>query len=69
MSAQGNKDKEPVKVSVQNIYRLTPQQYQELEKKATSKVHFRDETNAVQAGYLVGVQDVLRLVRDGFTVG
>lgn len=68
MSATDRGDKINPQVTVKNIYRLNSQQYQELETKALSGVRFRDDTGPVQAGFLAGVEHVLRLVRNGFTI-
>jgi len=64
-----NKVETRVETRVENkvYHRLSPSQYLELERKALSRLSFRDETGSTQAGYLVGVHEVLRLVRDGFT--
>ena len=61
------KNKGDTPVQFQNIYRLLPSQYQELEKKAISGLRFRDDTGPVQSGFLNGVEHVLRLIREGFT--
>lgn len=55
-------------VQVKNIYRLTNQQYMELEKKALTKGQFRDDSSAEHLGVIVGIEHVLRLVREGFTL-
>lgn len=64
MSAQ---DKKPVDTQVQ-VHNLSKTQYVELEKKALAGLRFRDDTAPVQSGFLNGVEHVLRLVREGFTV-
>lgn len=67
MSARENK--EPVKEQVQvQLFNLTRGQYMELEKKALAGLRFRDDTGSVQSGFLNGVEHVLRVVREGFTV-
>jgi hypothetical protein len=58
-------DQKPTKVLV---HVLTQEQYKQLEQRALSKITFRDETSATAAGYLAGVHEVLKLVRDGFSV-
>lgn len=48
---------------------LSLTQYKALEGQALAGVRFRDDTGPVQSGFLNGVEHVLRLVRQGFTVG
>lgn len=64
MSAQENKPAIALR-----IYTLSNTQYLELEKQALARIQFRDETNDIQAGYLLGVEAVLRLIRKGFVAG
>jgi hypothetical protein len=46
---------------------LSQEAYKSLEKQALSRITIRDESGPVQAGYLAGVHDTLRILRDGFT--
>lgn len=66
MDASGNKPAQD-KGQVQ-LYTLTKGQYLQLEGRALGGVRFRDDTGPVQSGFLNGVEHVLRLVREGFTV-
>ena len=48
--------------------RLTAEVYQDLERKVGQVVVTR-ETTDLQAGYQLGVQAVLKLLRDGYVIG
>ena len=50
-----------------SLSKLSKQQYEALEKQALSRISMRDDTQAVQAGYLAGVHDVLRIIRNDYT--
>jgi len=50
------------------MFRLSPDAYAELER----KVHppfVQNETTVLQAGYQLGIQAVLKLLREGYVVG
>lgn len=64
---KGNAQEQP-KVEVKTYHRLSQAQYQELEKKVISRFQFTDTTGDLQAGALIGVEAVLRELRQGFTV-
>ena len=49
------------------IYRLSQQQYQELERKVLVG-QVREDTSPVQSGFYNGIEHVLRKLREGFTV-
>lgn len=53
---------------MKQIYRLTPEVYRELEKKVLSDIFVSDKTTDIQAGYMLGIQKVLKEVRDGFAI-
>lgn len=53
---------------MEQIYRLTPEVYTALENKILSNVLVNDKTTEIQAGYMLGIQKVLKELRDGFTV-
>lgn len=50
------------------VYRLTPEVYSQLEEKLLSDVLVNKETTDLQAGYMLGIQKVLKVLRDGFTI-
>ena len=50
-------------------YRLQKETYQQLENKLLSDVLVNDKTTDLQAGYMLGIQKVLKVLRDGFTIG
>jgi hypothetical protein len=63
--------REPITGQVQaTVYshRLSREQYVVLEQRALLGVSVREDTTAIQAGYLAGIEHVLRLIRDGFSV-
>lgn len=60
MNAQEQKQ---VKVQVT----LSSDQYKRLEQQALQGLSLREDTSAIQAGYMLGVGAVLRLIREGFT--
>lgn len=49
-------------------FRLTPEAYRALEKSLLSDIYVNDKTTEAQAGYMLGIQKVLKVVRDGFTI-
>lgn len=51
------------------IFRLDPASYEQLERKVLSDVVVSDKTTDIQAGYMLGIQKVLRELRVGFTIG
>lgn len=51
-----------------NIYRLSSDVYEQLEKLLPSPI-VTDKTTEHQVGYLLGIQHVLGIIRRGFTVG
>lgn len=51
------------------IFRLDPVSYEQLERKVLSDVVVSDKTTDIQAGYMLGIQKVLRELRVGFTIG
>jgi hypothetical protein len=56
---------EPV-AEVRNLNRLTQAQYDELEKQARAVTVVNQTTTDLQAGYQLGMQHVLKVVRDGW---
>lgn len=50
-------------------FRLSPDAYIQLEKQILSDVVVSDKTTEIQAGYMLGIQKVLKVIRDGFTIG
>ncbi|QYD70143.1 hypothetical protein KZJ38_07500 [Paraburkholderia edwinii] len=52
----------------QVVVRLDPFTYRELEQKLTPPV-VTTQTTELLAGYQLGVQSVLKLLREGYTVG
>lgn len=59
-----SKEKESTKV----VINLHPDVYKAIEAKFR-KPSVSNTTSEIEAGYLLGVQDVLRLLREGYTVG
>lgn len=55
-------------MSNQEVIILTKEQYKALEKQCPGPVPHSD-TNPVEAGYLLGIQFVLKKLREGFTNG
>lgn len=53
----------------QTIWRLDPRVYAELEKKIGSPPVVGPSTTELEAGYKLGVQYVLKILRDGFVTG
>ena len=51
---------------IETVVRLVPAVYASLEKQLPKPV-VTDNTSALQAGYQLGVQAVLKLLREGFT--
>ena len=51
------------------VFRLDPISYEQLERKVLSDVVVSDKTTDIQAGYMLGIQKVLRELRVGFTIG
>lgn len=51
----------------QTMFRLSPQAYEELEHKLPQMVVQRDTTD-LQAGMQLGIQMVLKMLRDGYVV-
>ena len=51
---------------IETVVRLSPAIYSSLEKQLPKPV-VTDNTSALQAGYQLGVQAVLKLLREGFT--
>lgn len=58
----------PEAVKPQEFARLRSDVYQDLERKCGAIVVTR-ETTDVQAGFQLGVQHVLRLLREGYVIG
>lgn len=54
--------------TTQTIVRLTPEVYKDLEKQVR-RLTVNSTTTPLEAGYALGVQDVLRLLRDGYVTG
>ncbi|CDK30099.1 hypothetical protein AMP1_28 [Burkholderia phage AMP1] len=52
----------------QVVIRLDPEQYRTLERQVPPPV-VTTQTTELLAGYQLGVQSVLKLLREGFTVG
>ena len=50
------------------VIRLTPDVYDELVRKLIP-LHVDNNTTELQAGYQLGIQKVLTLLRDGYTIG
>lgn len=49
-------------------FRLDQQVYEELEKKVMASPIVTKETTELQAGFQLGVQHVLKVLRDGYTI-
>lgn len=49
-------------------FRLSPEAYEQLEKALLSEVYVSKDTTELQAGYMLGIQKTLKVLRDGFTV-
>lgn len=49
-------------------YRLNFDVYKQLETKVLSDIYVNDKTTDIQAGYMLGIQKVLKEIRDGFTI-
>lgn len=49
-------------------WRLSQEQYEVLETKLLSDVIVSEKTTDLQAGYMLGIQKTLKVLRDGFTV-
>ncbi len=47
---------------------MSPTAYKELETKINSTIHISDKTTDLMAGEMLGVQKVLKALRDGFVV-
>lgn len=56
------------KPQIQTYTRLTREVYEDLEKKV-GRVMVNRETTDLQAGYQLGVQAVLQMLREGYVVG
>lgn len=52
----------------ETIYRLTPEVYQQLENSLLSDIPVNAQTTEIQAGYMLGIQKALKVLRDGFTI-
>lgn len=53
---------------MKQVYRLNPDVYRDLERKVLSDIYISKETTDIQAGYMLGIQKVLKELRDGFTI-
>lgn len=62
MDKDGSHEIPPV---VQQIFRLTPQVYADLEKQV-ARFDVRSDTSPQEVGFMLGVQFVLRKLRDGY---
>lgn len=51
---------------VVEYHRLSPQAYADLEKATAFVPHVAEDTTNIQAGFMLGVQHVLRTLRNGF---
>lgn len=51
------------------VMRLTKEQYAQLVKQLPGSVAVTAETTPMQAGYMLGVQTVLKLLREGYVIG
>lgn len=56
-------------VREQTLWRLDPRVYTDLEKKIGSPPLVGPSTTELEAGYKLGVQYVLKILRDGFVSG
>jgi len=56
-------------MQVDTVFRLDAASYEQLERKILSDVIVSDKTTEIQAGYMLGIQKVLREIRNGFTIG
>lgn len=50
------------------FFRLTPEAYKALEAKVLSDIYVTDKTTDIQAGHMLGIQKVLKELRDGFVI-
>ena len=55
-------------IKSQTMFRLSPDAYAELERKVQPPF-VQNETTVLQAGYQLGIQAVLKLLREGYVVG
>lgn len=60
--------RDPNTIKFTNYARLTREVYEDLERKV-GRVIVTQETTALQAGYQLGVQAVLKALREGYVVG
>lgn len=56
------------RISTQVHHRLSPQAYQQLEAQV-GHIRMSDQTSDINAGFQLGIQHVLRYLRDGFVAG
>ncbi len=57
-----------MKTKPQEIVRLTPEVYASLEQKTVPLV-INHQTTALQTAFIAGQQSVLKLLREGYTIG
>jgi len=50
------------------IHRLSMEAYTSLERNLLANIIVSDKTTDLQAGYMLGIQEVLRKLRTGFTI-
>lgn len=55
-------------VKPQVFHRMSVDAYRQLEQHVNSTIHVSDKTTELQAGEMLGVQKVLKVLRDGFVV-
>jgi hypothetical protein len=48
---------------------MSAETYRQLEAQVNSHLHVSDKTTELMAGEMIGVQKVLKALRDGFVVG
>ena len=55
-------------IETKYIARLTKEVYEDLERKLPAPIVQRDTTD-LQAGFQLGIQNVLKLLREGYVIG
>ena len=58
----------PDQTNIVTVNRLAPEVYKDLEKKLPP-IAVNNETSPMQAGFQLGVQTVLKMLREGFVTG
>lgn len=56
-------------MAVEQVVRLSSEVYNALEKEVRTNTIVTDKTTDIQAGYALGIQHVLGILRRGYTIG